>query len=314
MNKSFSVRKRAKRKIDSDHDDDDADNEDVDLESSHRMKQKRYKRSKACCHSCSAGICDKRIVNIESQKTDRDAYMRSYMRSYRSKNSLSCKSVKRKNADYISEYRRKRNANVHLNETRKRKRRCIVHVSNAILCLSRYDSMEKMCSAVKPIHVGSLNTKCQYCGSYNFELEKLKSRSTKTNFEFAICCQRGRVNIPTTKPPPTVLKSLFAGNDNDSKIFKKHIQSINNDLAFASLMASHVKLPPGPPVFKIQGQTYHRMGPLLPADSENPKYVSVYLHDTQHELLNRAKRSKDSSKYLTLLSKLCKGRCYSEFH
>ena len=84
MNKSFSVRKRAKRKIDSDHDDDDADNEDVDLESSHRMKQKRYKCSNACCHSCSAGICDKRIVNIESQKTDRDAYMRSYMRSYRS--------------------------------------------------------------------------------------------------------------------------------------------------------------------------------------------------------------------------------------
>jgi hypothetical protein len=45
----------------------------------------------------------------------------------------------------------------------------------------------------------------------------------------------------------------------------------------------------GPPVFKICGQVYHRIGSLLPLDNGPPKFIQLYIYDTTNEVENRLK-------------------------
>ncbi|XP_019150201.1 PREDICTED: uncharacterized protein LOC109147018 [Ipomoea nil] len=42
-----------------------------------------------------------------------------------------------------------------------------------------------------------------------------------------------------------------------------------------------------PPIFKIHGQNFHRIGSLLPPDGSQPKFAQLYIHDTQNEIQNR---------------------------
>ncbi|XP_038684811.1 uncharacterized protein LOC119984775 isoform X1 [Tripterygium wilfordii] len=43
----------------------------------------------------------------------------------------------------------------------------------------------------------------------------------------------------------------------------------------------------GPFVFKLGGQSYHRIGSLLPMDGEAPKFTQLYIQDTDHEVFDR---------------------------
>ena len=43
----------------------------------------------------------------------------------------------------------------------------------------------------------------------------------------------------------------------------------------------------GPYVFRISGQNFHRMGSLLPSESEKPKFAQLYIYDTDNEISNR---------------------------
>lgn len=39
--------------------------------------------------------------------------------------------------------------------------------------------------------------------------------------------------------------------------------------------------------FRAQGAIYHRIGSLLPTTNDRPRYLQVYIYDTEHELDNR---------------------------
>jgi hypothetical protein len=43
----------------------------------------------------------------------------------------------------------------------------------------------------------------------------------------------------------------------------------------------------GPRVFKICGQVHNRIGSLLPADDNPPKFIQLYIYDTTNEIKNR---------------------------
>ena len=45
----------------------------------------------------------------------------------------------------------------------------------------------------------------------------------------------------------------------------------------------------GPYVFRLHGQTYHRIGSLLPEAGAAPKFAQLYIYDTDNETENRAK-------------------------
>ncbi|CAH9098982.1 unnamed protein product [Cuscuta epithymum] len=44
-----------------------------------------------------------------------------------------------------------------------------------------------------------------------------------------------------------------------------------------------------PPIFRINGQNYHRIGSLLPRDGGQPKFLQMYLCDPSEETSNRLK-------------------------
>ena len=41
------------------------------------------------------------------------------------------------------------------------------------------------------------------------------------------------------------------------------------------------------PSFEVQGELHHRMGSLLPAGGQSPKFAKIYFYDTHHELQTR---------------------------
>jgi hypothetical protein len=45
----------------------------------------------------------------------------------------------------------------------------------------------------------------------------------------------------------------------------------------------------GPQTLRIQGQTCHRIGTLLPEEGQTPKYAQLYIYDTENEIENRMK-------------------------
>lgn len=43
----------------------------------------------------------------------------------------------------------------------------------------------------------------------------------------------------------------------------------------------------GPPTIRIQGQSCHRIGSLLPMPEQSPKFAHLYIYDTENEIQNR---------------------------
>jgi hypothetical protein len=43
----------------------------------------------------------------------------------------------------------------------------------------------------------------------------------------------------------------------------------------------------GPPTLRIQGQTCHRIGSLLPKFGQKPKFAQLYIYDTENEIDNK---------------------------
>ena len=71
---------------------------------------------------------------------------------------------------------------------------------------------------------------------------------------------------------------------------EKKIRAYNSIFAFTSMGAkidNTVNLRPGPYVYKISGQNYHRIGGLIPGQGKTPKFSQLYVHDTENEIQNR---------------------------
>ena len=118
-----------------------------------------------------------------------------------------------------------------------------------------------------------MNIVCGFCGAKRFGPE-IKS----------ICCGNGQVQLPPIPEAPPPLKQFLK-----EKSFREKIRGYNQSLAFASLGANEVILPPGVYCFKINGDVHHRVGPLLPDYGDtNPKFAQIYIHDTENEVVNRA--------------------------
>lgn len=74
--------------------------------------------------------------------------------------------------------------------------------------------------------------------------------------------------------------------------YKTNIRSYNNAFAFTSFGANIDRSllgTRGVYTFKVHGQVCHLMGSLLPPDLESsPKFLQLYIHDTDNEIQNRA--------------------------
>ncbi|CAG8505033.1 6938_t:CDS:2, partial [Scutellospora calospora] len=119
---------------------------------------------------------------------------------------------------------------------------------------------------------------CSYCNA------KLFSGETE-----GICCIKGKIKLASTEPVAS-LKNLYTRCDDVGDEFRNNICAYNSVFAFISMgVKLDKKLANGENsvyTFRAQGGIYHTIGSLYPND-EIPKFLQLYIYDTEHEINNR---------------------------
>lgn len=123
-----------------------------------------------------------------------------------------------------------------------------------------------------------------------YQERKNKSRNSAQP-KYNMCCSNGNVQIPFLPQPPPLLQHLmFDHSATESKKFQDNIRLYNSMFAFSSpgfKVDKGIKAGKGPPTIRIQGQACHRIGSMIPLPGKRPKFVQLYLYDTNNELKNR---------------------------
>lgn len=150
-----------------------------------------------------------------------------------------------------------------------------------------------------------------------------KAKSSKTSPEFgSLCCGDGDIYLPLLHDPPQALKDLFDGDNAQADEFRKNIYAYNRAFAFTSMKVKqdhrvnyrgprreaaiengphdesdhedqegHCRGRRGlPPVFRIQGELFHRGGALTQV--EKPTYAQLYIYEPQAALEHRCNNNR----------------------
>ncbi|GKE42682.1 hypothetical protein Tco_1469966 [Tanacetum coccineum] len=91
--------------------------------------------------------------------------------------------------------------------------------------------------------------------------------------------------MPPTPDPPLFIQQLLRNNH-----FMEHIRAYNQMFAMTSFGAKvddSVNRVRGPYVFKVSGQIYHWIGSLCLKEGHYPRFLQLYIYDTQAEVANR---------------------------
>ncbi|XP_057450048.1 uncharacterized protein LOC130741224 isoform X4 [Lotus japonicus] len=152
-----------------------------------------------------------------------------------------------------------------------------------------------------------MNMACQYCGAILWYHERAQKAKNAISPDFSICCMKGKISLPYLQDAPTLLSNLLTNIDPRSGHFIDNIRSYNSMFAFTSIggkVDGSVNNGQGPPQFVISGQNYHRIGSLLPAEGDNPKFAQLNIYDTRNEFENRLNHFSDSTGKCSLNSDL----------
>lgn len=132
-----------------------------------------------------------------------------------------------------------------------------------------YDPEIEYCAHSKAM-IGGMDKECTHCHALKFKNETA-----------GMCCSSGKVVLPVLHSPPEPLKSLMSADNEESKLFLKHIRKFNSCFQMTSFAAKIISFADGQgrnfnSTFKIQGQVYHNIGSLLPMPTETPKFLQIY--------------------------------------
>ncbi|GJT92566.1 hypothetical protein Tco_1081411 [Tanacetum coccineum] len=132
--------------------------------------------------------------------------------------------------------------------------------------------------------LGDCDQQCHHCGAAFWLGERLKGHSNSRRTEYHLCCKGGKVYMEQNPDPPEYIKHLF-----QNKHFMENIQAYNQMFAMTSFGAKideAINNGRGPYVFKVSGQVYYWIGSLYPPMEEPPRFLQLYIYDTDHELEN----------------------------
>ncbi|OMP08791.1 hypothetical protein COLO4_06124 [Corchorus olitorius] len=108
---------------------------------------------------------------------------------------------------------------------------------------------------------------------------------------FSLCCKQGMVSLPKPKPTPALLDDLMSYQTGPlHSHFRENIRVYNSLFQFTSLggeIDNSVNDGTRPYIFRLIGQTHHRIGSLLPIPGNRPTFAQLYIYDTQNESRNR---------------------------
>ncbi|GJW16856.1 hypothetical protein Tco_0024292 [Tanacetum coccineum] len=131
-------------------------------------------------------------------------------------------------------------------------------------------------------HIGS----CEHCyGARFWYVKHIKDSPNNARPKYHRCCMAGRVVIRTYQIYPEYIQLLLRDHH-----FLENIRAYNQMFIMTSLGAhvgESINIGRGPYVFKILGQLYHWIGSLCPADGEPPRFLQLYIYDTDNEVDNR---------------------------
>ncbi len=133
---------------------------------------------------------------------------------------------------------------------------------------------------------GEMDIICGFCNTKMW----IKERSAKLNNhpQFSMCCENGKVLLPNLPATSQELEVLLTSKESNVVKFRDQIRMYNSVLAFTSFGAKVDELViggRGSYSFRIQGELYHKIRSLCPA--EGPQFAQLYIHDTKHEHQNR---------------------------
>ena len=115
-------------------------------------------------------------------------------------------------------------------------------------------------------NVGTLSVECSNCGALKFSMETE-----------SLCCSKGNVQLDAFPQPPVFLQHLYEGVDSNGKHFKTNIRKYNCAFQMTSFGCSEITMAGFNPSFRIQGQVYHLIGSIVPAEGESPKFPRYIL-------------------------------------
>ena len=139
-------------------------------------------------------------------------------------------------------------------------------------------------------NIGPPSFECQNCKAVMWYEERSDKSKRAVNPTFSICCQEGKVLFPVFNEPPQPLNDLMDYNNPASLRFKEQIRVYNGMFCYTSFGANidhSINTGRGPYTFRVNGQSYHRIGSLLPRQGTQPKYAQLYFFDTGNEIKNR---------------------------
>ncbi|XLR40667.1 hypothetical protein S83_025327, partial [Arachis hypogaea] len=120
-----------------------------------------------------------------------------------------------------------------------------------------------------------------------------------------MCCNGGKVSLPRVNAPQELLE-IFLDPSAEGNHFRKHIRGYNHVFSFTSCgvhideqlaITGH-----GIYTFRAQGSIYHSIGGFHPDQGTRPRFLQLYIYDTDHELQNRM--LKNTQLHKTLVFKL----------
>jgi hypothetical protein len=114
---------------------------------------------------------------------------------------------------------------------------------------------------------------CPQCGAYFFNSERLRNRS------FHLCCgPKNDIKLTLLPPPPHQLLLYFTTDSTDAIFFQKHIRSINTSFALITMKATEeIRAQPGGPLqYRIHGNIYRHIGPVVPNTNDRPVHGQMY--------------------------------------
>nr|GFA25969.1 helitron helicase-like domain-containing protein [Tanacetum cinerariifolium] len=135
------------------------------------------------------------------------------------------------------------------------------------------------------VDLGDCDQQCQHCGAAFWLGERLNGHSNYRTPEYHLCCGGGRIHMQHSEDPPEYFKNLL-----QNKHFMDNIRAYNQMFSMTSFgvkIDESINDGRGPYVFKVSGQVYHWIRSLCPPPGESPRFLQLYIYDTNHEVENR---------------------------
>ncbi|XP_076918476.1 uncharacterized protein LOC143578911 [Bidens hawaiensis] len=140
---------------------------------------------------------------------------------------------------------------------------------------------------VSPFYIdnGDCDQVCGHCGALFWYDERIVSKSSRQNVKYNQCCKGGTVALPLPRKPYVTVVHFFQQSE-----FMSNIRAYNSAFSMTSFGAkvdNNINRGSGPYVFKISGQIHHWLGSLCPPLGERPRFLQMYVYDTENEISNR---------------------------